>query len=182
MAGDALRVVYSGGGPPPVVDTRLYIGPTSQFGFNREDAMHPIHVGDAMTSTPGNGAHLTAGGVWTSASSRTLKHAFTAVDERGVLERLMSVPITRWQYLGSDEGEHLGPVAEDFAEAFALGNNERYISSVDADGVALASIQGLYQMIEEKDAELDRLRADNQRQQAMMAALLQRVEALEEGR
>ena len=80
-----------------------------------------------------------------------------------------------------NEGEHLGPVAEDFAAAFALGADERYISTVDADGVALASIQGLYQIIQEKDAQLTQLQQENDRQGAMMQALVARIEALEAG-
>ena len=38
----------------------------------------------------------------------------------------------------------MGPTAQDFYAAFGLGEDERHISTVDADGVALAAIQGLY--------------------------------------
>jgi hypothetical protein len=33
----------------------------------------------------------------------------------------------------------------DFAAAFGVGENDTTISTVDADGVALAAVQGLYQ-------------------------------------
>jgi hypothetical protein len=36
----------------------------------------------------------------------------------------------------------VGPTAEEFHEAFALGRDEKSIASVDAQGVALAAIQG----------------------------------------
>ena len=49
----------------------------------------------------------------------------------------------------------MGPMAQDFHAAFGLGEDERYISSVDADGVALAAIQGLYQLLLEKDREME---------------------------
>ena len=37
---------------------------------------------------------------------------------------------------------HIGPMARDFA-AFPIGDDERHIHAVDAQGVALAAIQGL---------------------------------------
>lgn len=110
------------------------------------------------------GAHLTTGGTWTNASSRTLKEGFAAIDPAQVLDALLGLEITTWRYRGSVEGLHLGPVAEDFKAAFALGGDGRSISTVDADGVALAAIQGLNAKLEaERDAlrdELAALRAD----------------------
>ena len=38
-------------------------------------------------------------------------------------------------------------MAEEFHGAFGLGNDEKAISMVDADGVALAAIQGLYEQL-----------------------------------
>jgi hypothetical protein len=42
--------------------------------------------------------------------------------------------------------------------AFALGNSDRMIGMQDADGVALAAIQGLHQMMQAKDREIAQLR------------------------
>ena len=42
--------------------------------------------------------------------------------------------------------------------AFGLGTDERHIATVDADGVALAAIQGLNQKLNEKDAEIQALK------------------------
>ena len=53
----------------------------------------------------------------------------------------------------------MGPVAQDFHAAFGLGDSERTISSVDVDGVAMAAIQGLYQVVREREAEIAQLRA-----------------------
>lgn len=103
------------------------------------------------------GAHLTSGGTWTNASSRALKEGFQQVDAAGVLQRLVSLPIQYWNYRGSDEGRHVGPVAEDFRAAFGLGTDGRSISTVDADGVALAAIQGLHSKFE---AEREAMRAE----------------------
>ena len=37
----------------------------------------------------------------------------------------------------------MGPMAQDFFAAFGLGDSDKHITTVDADGVALAAIRGL---------------------------------------
>jgi hypothetical protein len=98
------------------------------------------------------------GGVWTNGSSRSFKDGFEEIDKIDVLERLAALPVTKWRYRGEDESEHIGPTAEDFREAFGLGHDQRYITTVDADGVALAAIQGLYEVVlaqQQRIAELE---------------------------
>jgi hypothetical protein len=130
------------------------------------------------------GAHLTTGGVWTNVSSRALKSAFEAVDPDAVLTGVLALPITRWQYTASaSEGTHLGPVAEDFRAAFGLGNDATSISTVDADGVALAAIQGLAARLESRHAEqtsvISALSAQNQSLMMTIGALEARLRELE---
>ena len=52
----------------------------------------------------------------------------------------------------------MGPTARDFMAAFALGNSDKMIGMQDSDGVALAAIQGLHEMIQLKDREILELR------------------------
>ncbi len=121
----------------------VYISP--RLGVQRTTPSYPIHVG--TSSGNGNGAHVTGGGTWTNGSSRTFKENFQEVNPNMILEALSKLDISKWQYLDSDEGTHLGPVAEEFHEAFGLGHDEKYISTTDADGVALTAIQALYEKI-----------------------------------
>ncbi len=67
---------------------------------------------------------------------------------------------------------HLGPMAQEFRSAFGLGEDDQHIDTVDADGVALAALQGVHRLLEEKDAQI----ASQQRQ---ILSLEARVEALE---
>jgi hypothetical protein len=53
---------------------------------------------------------------------------------------------------------HMGPMAQDFHAAFGLGEDERRISIVDSDGVALAAIQGLHEVVKEKEEEIQALK------------------------
>jgi len=73
-----------------------------------------------------------------------------------------ALSITEWSYKTISDVRHIGPVAQDFYAAFGVGGDDKGISTVDADGVALAAIQGLNEKLGEKEAELLRLRAENQ--------------------
>lgn len=100
--------------------------------------------------------------VFTPTSDRNAKQNFTSVNPREVLAKVAALPITEWSYKTISDVRHIGPVAQDFYAAFGVGGDDKGISTVDADGVALAAIQGLNEKLGEKEAELLRLRAENQ--------------------
>jgi len=108
-----------------------------------------------------NGVELAAGGgSWSSLSDRNVKENFESIEPREVLERVVAMPISTWNMKAQDDAiRHIGPMAQDFHAAFGLGESERHINGSDADGVSLAAIQGLYQMLNELRAENAELRA-----------------------
>lgn len=94
-------------------------------------------------------------------SDRNAKEEFKPVGGREVLAKVAALPITEWQYKTQGDARHIGPMAQDFHAAFAVGRDDKHITTVDADGVALAAIQGLNEKLEEqlrdKDARLEGL-------------------------
>ena len=108
----------------------------------------------AVAGGAGGTASLSNGGVWTNASSRDYKERIAPIDPAIVLDKLVALPISAWQYKHSTEGKHLGPMAEDFKAAFGLAGDGKSIGTVDADGVALAAIQGLNAKLEAENATL----------------------------
>ena len=92
------------------------------------------------------GVQLYAGNSsWSSVSDRASKRNFEQVDRQGLLRRLARIPITRWSYKAQDPSiRHIGPMAQDVWSAFHLGETHTRIDTIDADGIALAAIQGLY--------------------------------------
>ena len=104
-------------------------------------------------------------------SDRNAKEAFLPVNAREVLEKVAALPISEWQYKTQSDVRHIGPMAQDFRAAFAVGIDEKHITSVDADGVALAAIQGLNEILEERDAEIAILRSDNEALSARLRAI-----------
>jgi hypothetical protein len=91
-------------------------------------------------------------------SSRVSKTDFNDIDTRAYLERVASLSLKEWSYKTERGVTHVGPMAEDFYAAFGHGPSERSISTVDADGVALAAIQGLYELVKEMQIENERMR------------------------
>jgi trimeric autotransporter adhesin len=131
-------------------------------------------LGTDASGTPTWSCAASTGNSWACSSDRNLKENFQPVDVAGVLQRVVGLPLYIWNAKGTDPNvKHLGPAAQDFMAAFALGNSDKMIGMQDADGVALAAIQGLHQLLREKDSEIARLkeRAD------MMERKLQAVES-----
>ncbi len=128
----------------------------------------PIYFYDGPNS---QGCYLSTGsGSWTCSSDRNLKHNIVAIDSRSVLDRVAQMPISQWSMKADSAGrKHIGPMAQDFYAAFGLGDTDRYIAQGDAQGVALASIQGLYQMMHEKDEQIRQLEAQLQAVEERMA-------------
>jgi len=95
---------------------------------------------------------------------------------REILEKVAVLPLASWNYKaqGSDV-RHLGPIAQDFHAAFGLGESDRTITTVDADGVALAAIQGLNQKLEQrleqKQTEIRELKEELAELKALVRAL-----------
>jgi hypothetical protein len=109
------------------------------------------------------------GGAWAAVSDQALKENLAAVDARAVLDTLVALPISTWNYISQDDAiRHIGVMAQDFYAAFGVGEDERHITTIDADGVAFAAIQGLNAKLE---SEVETLRAHNAQLEARLAAL-----------
>jgi hypothetical protein len=109
-------------------------------------------------------------------SDRNLKDNFAAVDGRVVLARLAGIPILTWNYKAdSPLVRHMGPMAQDFYATFGLGDTDKAIYEVDAQGVLFAAVQALYEMAQEKDAEIAALQQRVDDLSARLAALEARL-------
>ncbi len=159
------QVKFSSDGELPALDNRFLVRATGGVSF--------VTGIDSFGSWTAGVSVPAGGGSWSSISDREAKENFSTIDVRDVLERLSTIPVTAWNYKAQGrEIRHIGPTAQEFYEAFQVGEDDRHITTVDADGVALAAIQGLYQLMQEKQAQITRLAEQN-------ALLLERLTALE---
>jgi trimeric autotransporter adhesin len=139
-----------------------------QFSVRATGGVRFVSAISAGGGSPTAGVELApGGGSWSSLSDRAAKRAIEPASGRKVLRRLASVPVSTWSYRAQDDSiRHIGPMAQDFYRAFGLGEDNKHIASVDADGVALAAIKGLSRKLKierrrrhGQERRLDRLEA-----------------------
>jgi hypothetical protein len=128
------------------------------------------------------GTALPAGsGSWSTLSDRAAKANFVPVDGQDILARLADLPLQSWNYRTQAPSiRHIGPTSQDFYATFGVGEDKRYISTVDAAGVALAAIQGLQQLVQAQRGQLDTQQEQIAALQRQNADLTARLAALEE--
>ena len=118
------------------------------------------------------GATLASGsGTWASASDRNLKTDVVRIDDAAVLNKVARLPIDRWSYKSERGVRHVGPMAQDFYAAFGVGEDDKHITSIDEDGVALAAIKALHAENADAHAAMKALHAENASLRAQLAAL-----------
>jgi len=133
-------------------------------GFYLSDAGGTPPIDALRFLNTSTGAYLSASGTWSNLSDANSKENFQAVDGEELLSRLASLPIQKWNYRVDGAAiQHIGPTAQDFHQAFGVGDNDRTLSTIDPAGVALAAIQQLYRTtraLENRTAELEGLKAE----------------------
>lgn len=114
---------------------------------------------DGSTGAVTVSGNLTVNGTFSNPSSRLLKEGFEPLDPKTVLDKFARLPIQEWSYKSDDRKlRHVGPTVEDFQSSFGLGTEGQYIFPMDVQGVTMTAVQGLYQVVQEKDAEISALR------------------------
>jgi hypothetical protein len=112
-----------------------------------------------------------AGAGWTCVSDRRLKQDLVLLDGGEVLARLAHLPLYEWSPKGRNAHvRHYGPMAQDFKAAFGLGEDDTTIGVQDANGVALAAIQGLNAKLERATSVIHALSARLRVLEARLAA------------
>ena len=103
---------------------------------------------------------------WSSVSDVNRKENFRDLAGGDLLAKLAAMSIREWNYKAQDAAiRHVGPTAQDFHAAFGLGEDPLRISTIDADGVALAGVSALAR--------------ENAALKTQLAALSARIDALE---
>ncbi len=138
-----------------------------------------IHNGSNQLLLLDSGGGLTILGGLSEGSDVNTKENFSPVEGEEILARLAKIPIATWNFkANSPAARHMGPTAQDFYAAFGLGRDERHIAPLDTNGVALAAIQALHQMAQEKDGQIAQLQEQNAELEARLEKLEQLIETL----
>ncbi len=149
----------------PNVRTTAKSTANNEVTFKADGGFRIITAINTTTGVPTAGSYITAGGGgWNNYSDRNVKENIVKVDGRDVLARIAKMDISSWNYKSQDDSiRHIGPMAQDFYSVYGLGTSDKHINTIDIDGVALAAIQGLYDVVKdvvrEKEEKIARLEA-----------------------
>ncbi|MEY4385203.1 MAG: hypothetical protein RLY20_486 [Verrucomicrobiota bacterium] len=134
--------------------TFALLPPTVRLAFAEPYSIAWSKIGAAGGTRTG-GVYLVSGTI-TGSSDRNVKENFRPVSPQEVLAKVVTLPITEWNYKADRTTLcHIGPMTQDFRATFGLGETDTGITTVDADGVALAAIQGLNQKLEVSSQKLE---------------------------
>jgi hypothetical protein len=104
-------------------------------------------------------------GPWRRRFSPFRNRRTVKVNGYDILDRLTEMPISMWAYDYDPGVMQIGPMSQDFADAFGLGKTRRMIPGVSAIGVSMLSIQALHRKVRKLEAQV--------------AELTQRLEAIQ---
>jgi hypothetical protein len=123
------------------------------------------------------------GGSWASVSDKHKKEHFKKEDGAQILDKLMNMDITSWNYkTQSSTIRHIGPMAQDFYANFKFGESDTTITTVDMDGISLLAIQELAKKTKElkdKADEVELLKRKVEQLSKEKIVLEKRIDAIE---
>ena len=116
---------------------------TGSVGIGVSTPAHPLEMA--------SGAHVTAAGVWTNASSRDYKENIRDLTPEAALTTLKALQPVQYNYKVDREDEYVGFIAEDVPSLVAT-KNRKGLSPMDVVAV-------LTKVVQQQQAELEALKA-----------------------
>ena len=129
-------------------ETIMSFDSNKNVGFGIDSTVYPLEMA--------SGAHVTAGGVWTNASSRQLKENITAFPVDRALEALKGLIPVEYNYTAESEEKYLGFIAEDVPAAVAM-NDRKSLSPMDIVAVLTSVVKEQQGTINKLSEKLERL-------------------------
>ncbi len=144
--------------------SRMTITGSGNIGMGVTAPAHPLHMA--------SGALVTAGGVWTNASSRDYKENIRSLSTKEAALTLASLTPVTYNYKVDKTQGHVGFIAEDVPELVAT-KDRKGLSPMDIVAVLTKVVQKQERVMEEQERV-------NQEQQNIIANLSQELKALKQ--
>ena len=139
-----------------VFGNKVAINGNNNIVFNASDEPMSVDSNNKLVMNAPNGVHIFTGdgmvvsatersGGWTMVSDKNLKKSFLPVDHQETFKKLMNLEVSKWEYVFNKGVYHIGPMAQQFKSIFNIGEDERFITASDADGIAFSALKFLVQ-------------------------------------
>ena len=129
----------------------FYINQTNgRVGFGTKTPANPLQMA--------SGAYVSAGGVWTNASSRDFKTDISELSATDAFEALSGMQPVLFRYKATDDERHVGFIAEDVPELVAT-QDRKGLSSMDVVAVLTKVVQEQQATLEAQQTMLDEQRS-----------------------
>jgi hypothetical protein len=158
---------------------RLTIATSGYIGMGTMTPSQPLEMA--------SGAYVSAGGVWTNASSRSLKDQILDLPASRAMDAFAKLQPVTFVYKAEPTQTHLGFIAEDVPELVAT-NDRKSLSAMDVVALVTKVVQvqrdqlsDQQRLISEQQDELAATRALVTAQEAVLSELRSRLEKLESG-
>ena len=159
-AGKGLSLLAGGTG-------KLAINSSGQISFGSTPTAITTH---ALVHT--SGARLTAGGIWTDASSRSFKQDIEPITSEEARDTVRALQPVGYRYKSELDERYIGFIAEDVPELVAT-KDRKALAPMDIVGV-------LTKVVQDQDRELVQQRQTMATQDAALTALTKRLADLEQ--
>ena len=130
---------------------QFLIDASGGVGIGTNSPTNPLHMG--------SGAHVTAGGVWTNASSRELKTDIVPLENEeysDILKKLEDLDVVHFKYKSEPDFEHIGMIAEDVPDEIASPDRTG-IPTADAIAFLMAAVKAQQSKIEKLETKIEQL-------------------------
>ncbi|MGD0915991.1 MAG: tail fiber domain-containing protein [Thermodesulfobacteriota bacterium] len=115
---------------------------------------YPFEVGTSGTN--GNGAYLSAGGVWTNGSSKEFKEDIHSLSAEQAIETVKNLQAVTFAYKVDPSEKHVGFIAEDVPDLVAT-KDRKHLSPMDIVAVLTKVVQEQSKTIETLSSKIDML-------------------------
>lgn len=135
---------------------RMRITSDGYVGIGTATPANPLQVG--TDNTNGNGAYLSAGGVWTDGSSRDFKENIQSLSADTAIDTMRNLNPVTYAYKVDPAEKHVGFIAEDVPDLVAT-QDRKHLSPMDIVAVLTKVVQEQQKEIEQLKSEMVRLKA-----------------------
>ena len=144
---------------------------TNYVGIGTGQQVYPLQVGDSRLNN-GNGAHVTVGGVWTNASSRSFKEDIQPITSEQARETVQKLQPVGFRYINEPDDQYVGFIAEDVPDLVATRDRQS-LSPMDITAV-------LTKVVQDQDRTIEEQRQTIAQQQDLLAKMNARLTRVEE--